>query len=83
MSDLEECSECKLKFDLDEYDNCPDCEDDLIECEVCEHKFNYKLKSCPNCDENTVPKGTECGFCEKPAVRYMQDNPVCEGHYQN
>ena len=83
MSDLVECSECKLKFDLDVFDNCPDCEDDLIECEVCDYKFNYKLDSCPNCDENPVPKGTECEFCEKPAVRYLQDNPVCEDHYQN
>ncbi|WP_462166752.1 hypothetical protein [Pseudoalteromonas sp. GB43] len=82
MSDLVKCKECKLTFDLDEYDNCPDCEVDLIKCEVCEHKFNFRLASCPYCDEHKVPEGTECEFCEKAAVRYLQSNPVCEDHYQ-
>lgn len=81
MGYLVTCNECDLTFNLDEFDNCPDCEADLVKCDVCERKFNFRLASCPFCDENKVPDGTECEFCEKAAVRYLQSNPVCEDHY--
>ncbi|WP_131800456.1 hypothetical protein [Glaesserella parasuis] len=39
---------------------------------------------CPACDDEFYPPiGSTCEYCDKPATYYVQDNPVCEDHYED
>ncbi len=45
MGYLVTCNECDLTFNLDEFDNCPDCEADLVKCDVCERSLILGLRA--------------------------------------
>ena len=84
MSDFEYCEECGEEYSLEEHDSCPNCfADETVICEECGTEYLLEEGECPYCAEWEVPEGTECEFCDNPAVAYVQDHPVCQDHYDD
>lgn len=77
------CGECGQKYSEEEFDSCPDCQEDLIVCDECETEYSPEDDECPHCSEWKIPEGTECEHCDNKATRYVQDNPVCDDHFED
>ena len=58
-------------------------EDDYITCDTCECTYPVDVGYCTHCDEVVPKDGLECEFCDKFATQYVQDNPVCDDHYED
>lgn len=84
MSDIAHCEDCGEEYSVEAYESCPNClENKTVTCEDCGNEYSSEEDECLHCAESTVPSGTECEYCDNPAVAYVQDNPVCQDHFDD